>query len=62
MIYDHTMQRLANTDALILDWQRKKYAEDAEWHPRPRELWQYIMEDGANWICFGGNNDDRPLF
>ena len=44
--------RLPNADKIILEWQRAKYYEDSEWHPRPWELWQY-KDDSGEWVTLG---------
>ena len=57
--------RIPNADQIILDWQRKKYAEDSEWHPRPWELWEYttIDIDSEHWKRFGDDGaDEYPIF
>ena len=59
------IQRLPNADQIILEWQREKYAEDAEWHPRPWELWEYttIDIDSEHWKRFGDDGaDEYPIF
>jgi len=55
---DMTYHRLPNADQIILDWQKAKYAEDAEWHPRPWELWELrviTVHAGEIWypLCSG---------
>lgn len=47
--YDSNFEytRLPNADQIILEWQKAKYAEDAEWHPRPWELWEHYGIDGC---------------
>ena len=58
-------RRIPNADQIILDWQRKKYAEDTEWHPRPWELWEYttIDIDSGHWKRFGDDGaDENPIF
>ena len=49
---DCIYRRLPNADQIILEWQRAKYYEDSEWHPRPWELWQY-KDDSGEWVTLG---------
>ena len=42
-------RRRHDADQIILDWQREKYAEDCEWHPRPWELWESEDKYGGGW-------------
>ena len=53
--------RNPNADQIILDWQREKYAEDAEWNPDPKSLWQVWDEDDHKWRSFYASNE-KPAF
>ena len=55
-------QRISNADELILEWQKKKYTEDTEWHPRPWELWEGRYKEDSYFIQLSNEPNDWKQF